>query len=154
MNSVLTANIVGHLVAAPRTFNLRDGVGCELRVLVTLSYYDSAGIPTTRERRVKVVTYSLVEAERLVRDYKLGDFVQIYADDARVERAWQSQKGEWVSGSLVFSLAKIRKVSATTPETGRPAAAPAEAAPPADSRPAATDAAAEADATILAGVTA
>lgn len=142
MNSTLTANIVGHLIAAPRTFNLRDGVGCELRVLVTQRYYDAAGIPVTRERRVKVVTYSLVEAERLVRDYKLGDFVQVFSDDARVERAWQNNKGEWVSGSLVFSLAKIRKVSVTTPG----GAQPGDAGQPAD-------AAAEADAAVLAGVT-
>lgn len=151
MNSMLTANIVGHLVAAPRIFNLRDGVGCELRVLITQRYYDSAGIPVSRERRVKVVTYSIVEAERLVRDYKIGDFVQIYADDARVERAWQNGKGEWVSGSLVFSFSKIRKVSSLTTEPGGPADAPADAPAEADL---AADAAAEADAAVLAGVTA
>ena len=118
MNSKLATHIAGHLITDPRTFNLRSGVGCELRVTIARRDYDSDGVPFTRERRVKVVTYDTQQTEKLVRGYKLGDFVEILSDDVRVERAWQNSKGEWVSGSAVFTLTKIRKVTAVTPENG------------------------------------
>ncbi|MET8160372.1 hypothetical protein ABZT47_28770 [Sphaerisporangium sp. NPDC005289] len=117
MNSQLSAHIVGHLITAPRTFSLREGVGCELRVLVTRRFYNSAGIPTTAETRVKIVTYDTVMSERLVRDFPLGAFVEIVADNVRVEKPWQNKKGEWISGSAVFTLEKIRHVSVQTQQT-------------------------------------
>ncbi|WP_424534234.1 hypothetical protein ACOZ38_28485 [Sphaerisporangium viridialbum] len=116
MNSQISAHIVGHLIAAPRTFSLREGVGCDLRVLVTRRFYNSFGIPTTAETRVKVVTYDTVLSERLLREYKMGDFVEIVADNVRVEKSWQNKQGEWISGSAVFTLEKIRHVSVETGE--------------------------------------
>ncbi|MFG1879521.1 hypothetical protein ACGFIV_32275 [Sphaerisporangium sp. NPDC049003] len=118
MNSQLSAHIVGHVIAAPRTFSLREGVGCDLRVLVTRRFYNSFGIPTTAETRVKVVTYDTVMAERLIRDYQMGAFVEIIADNVRVEKPWQNKQGEWVRGSAVFTLEKIRHVTVQTPESG------------------------------------
>jgi hypothetical protein len=137
VNSKIAANITGHLKADPRIFNLRNGVGCELRVTIAQRGYDDDGVPFTRERRVKVVTYDTTQAEDLMRNYKVGDFVQILADDVRVERAWQNSQGQWVSGSAVFPLTRIRKITALTPEEGKPA-----------------DAATQADASVLDGVTA
>jgi hypothetical protein len=137
VNSKISTHIVGHVIAAPRTFNLRTGVGCELRITISRRDYDDDGVPFTRERRVKVVTYDTAQAEHLVRNYKLGDFVEILSDDVRVERAWQNTKKQWVSGSAVFTLSKIRKVTAVTPENGQ-----------------AEDAAARAEASVLDGVTA
>lgn len=115
MNSQLSAHIVGHLIAEPRMFELRNGVGCDLRVLVTRRYYDDLGIPSTAETRVKVVTYDTVMAERLVGEFKAGNFVEIIADNVRVEKAWQNKDGKWVSGSAVFHLAKIRHVPVEQP---------------------------------------
>jgi len=137
VNSKIAANITGHLKADPRIFNLRNGVGCELRVTIAQRGYDPDGVPFTRERRVKVVTYDTAQAEDLMRNYKVGDFVQILADDVRVERAWQNNQGQWVSGSVIFPLTKIRKVTALTSDDGQPA-----------------DATAQADASVLDGVTA
>lgn len=137
MNSKIAVNIAGHLKADPRLFNIRNGVGCELRVTIAMHGYDADGVPVSRERRVKVVTYDTQQAEDLTRNYKVGDFVQILADDARVEKAWQNNQGQWVSGSLVFPLTRIRKITALTPDDSQ-----------------AADAAARADASVLDGVTA
>jgi hypothetical protein len=137
VNSKIAANITGHLKADPRIFNLRNGVGCELRVTIALRGYDDDGVPVSRERRVKVVTYDTQQADDLARNYSKGDFVQILADDIRVEKAWQNNAGQWVSGSAVFPLTRIRKITALTPEDGQ-----------------ATSAAARADASVLDGVTA
>ncbi len=50
----------------------------------------------------------------MARDYKTGDFVQILADDVRVERAWKNNQGNWISGSAVLLMTRIRKVTALT----------------------------------------
>lgn len=121
MNSLISTHVVGHIISAPRTFNLSNGVGCDFRVLITRRYYDSNGIPSTRELKVKVVTYDTVMTEQLVRGaYKMGDFIEVVADNVRVDNPWQNSKKEWVSGSVIFTIEKIRKVSALTPAAGEP----------------------------------
>jgi hypothetical protein len=113
MHSQITTTIVGHLITDPRQFPARESVGCDLRILITRQFIDNNGIPRTGERRVKVVTYDTVMAERLLRDFKQRDFVEITCTDVRVERAWKNRQDEWVSGSAVFTLAKIRKVGSS-----------------------------------------
>ena len=44
--------------------------------------------------------------------------MEVLSDDVRVERAWKNGQGMWVSGGVVFTLTKIRKVTALTTEDG------------------------------------
>jgi len=137
VNSKIAAHLVGHLTADPRPFDLprSGGAGCELRLTIARPDFDANGGRITRERRVKVVTYSTPQAQDLARSYKLGDFVEILSDDVRTERAWRNNQGLWVSGGVVFTLTKIRKVTALTADGGSPA--PAQAPVPDDATTAA-----------------
>jgi hypothetical protein len=138
---MIAANIVGHISAEPRTFDLRNsGTGCELRITISRQDFDDDGVPFSRDRKVKAVTYDARLAQVIARDYKTGDFVQLLADDIRVERAWKNNQGNWISGSAVFVMAKIRKVTAVTPEE-QPAG-----------NPRAENATARAEASVLDGV--
>ena len=114
MKSMITANLVEHISAEPRTFELRSGTGCELRITISRQDFDEDGVPFSRDRRVKAVTYDTRLAQIVARDYKTGDFVQILADDVRVERAWKNNQGNWISGSAVLLMTRIRKVTALT----------------------------------------
>jgi len=126
VNSKIAAHLIGHLTADPRPFDLP-----QRRHRLRAATHDRPPRlrrqrgRITRERRVKVVTYDTPQARDLARNYKLGDFVEVLSDDVRVERAWKNGQGMWVSGGVVFTLTKIRKVTALTTEDGSPAPAPA-----------------------------
>jgi hypothetical protein len=127
VNSKIAAHLIGHLSADPRPFDLprSGGAGCELRLTIARPDFDANGGRITRERRVKVVTYDTAKARHLAESYKLGDFVEILSDDVRTERAWRNNQNMWVSGGVVFTLTKIRKVTALTTDADTPAPAPA-----------------------------
>ena len=121
MHSKISAHIIGHLSADPRAFDLprSGGAGCELRLTVARPDFDANGGRITRNRYLKAVTYDTRLAAVLHRDYSIGDFVEILADDIRTEKPWYSQRQQtWLSGGVTVTLTKIRKVTALTPEDG------------------------------------
>ena len=130
MNSKISAHLIGHLTADPRPFNLprSGGAGCELRLTIARPDFDANGGRITRNRYVKVVTYDTRQAAVLAREYHVGEFVEVLADDVRSERPWYSDRQKsWLSGGVTFTLTRIRKVTALTPEPGQAEAdAPAE----------------------------
>jgi hypothetical protein len=119
MHSKISAHLIGHLSADPRPFDLprSGGTGCELRLTIARPDFDANGGRITRNRYVKVVTYEAKLAGMLARDYHVGDFVEVLADDVRADRPWYSERQKsWLSGGVVFSLTKIRKVTVLAPE--------------------------------------
>jgi hypothetical protein len=142
MHSKISAHLIGHLTADPRPFSLSrsGGAGCELRLTIARPDFDANGGRITRNRYVKVVTYDTRQASALARDYTVGDFVEVLADDVRSEKPWYSDRQKsWLSGGVTFTLSRIRKVTALTQDPGEaPADAPAEDASEAASPEAAT----------------
>lgn len=128
MNSHFCARIVGHISAKPRTFDLRDGMGCDLRILTTRTFYNAMGTRNNVDLYIKVVTFDATLADVIAENYKEGDFVEIEATNVRVERPWKNNKKEWVSGSPVFTIDKIRKITRLTREGDQDAIDAAEAA--------------------------
>jgi hypothetical protein len=120
MHSLISAHLIGHLQADPRAFELRDGgAGCELRLVIARPDFDSHGGRITRNRYVKAVSYDTRIAQHMY-GCKVGDFVEILADDVRSEKPWFSQRqNTWLSGGVTFAVTKIRKVTALTPEQGQ-----------------------------------
>ena len=101
--------------------------GCELRLTIARPDFDANGGRITRNRYVKVVTYDTRQAAVLAREYHVGEFVEVLADDVRSERPWYSDRQKsWLSGGVTFSLTRIRKVTALTTEPGE---VPADATP-------------------------
>jgi hypothetical protein len=121
MHSKISAHIIGHLSADPRPFSLRSGgAGCELRLTIARPDFDANGGRITRNRYVKVVTYDTRQASVLARDYHVGEFVEVLADDVRSEKPWYSDRQKsWLSGGVTFTLTKIRKVTALTTDAGQ-----------------------------------
>ena len=113
MKSMIAANLVGHIAPSPAP-------SIPLRHRLRAADHDlPAGLrrgrrPVLPRPRVKAVTYDTRLAQIVARDYKTGDFVQILADDVRVERAWKNNQGNWISGSAVLLMTRIRKVTALT----------------------------------------
>jgi hypothetical protein len=123
MHSKISAHLIGHLTADPRPFDLpRTGsAGCELRLTIARPDFDANGGRITRNRYVKAVTYDTKLAAIIHRDYCVGDFVEILADDVRAEKPWYSQpRNAWMSGGVTFAIAKIRKADVLTPEAQQP----------------------------------
>lgn len=123
MHSMISAHLIGHLTADPRPFSLprSGGAGCELRLTIARPDFDASGGRITRNRYVKVVTYDTRQAGALARDYHVGEFVEVLADDVRSERPWYSDRQKsWLSGGVTFTLTRIRKVTALTPSPARP----------------------------------
>lgn len=123
MHSKISAHLIGHLTADPRPFDLprTGGAGCELRLTIARPDFDANGGRITRTRYVKAVTYDTRLAAAIVRDYGVGDFVEVLADDVRTEKPWFSQRQQtWLSGGVTFTLTRIRKATALTPEDGQP----------------------------------
>lgn len=119
MHSKISVHIIGHVSADPRAFDLprSGGVGCELRLTVARPDFDANGGRVTRNRYLKAVTYDTRLAAIIHRDYNIGDFVEILADDIRAEKPWYSERQRtWLSGGVTVTLTKIRKVTALTPE--------------------------------------
>jgi hypothetical protein len=153
MHSKISAHLIGHLTADPRPFDLprTGGAGIELRLTIARPDFDANGGRITRNRYVKAVTYDTKLAAVINRDYSVGDFVEILADDVRAEKPWYSQpRNAWMSGGVTFAISKIRKADALTPEAGQPepgaevlagvtVAASPEPAQPAADEPAADD---------------
>jgi hypothetical protein len=122
MHSKISAHVIGHLSADPRPFSLRNGgAGCELRLTIARPDFDANGGRITRNRYVKAVTYDTKMAAVVARDYHVGDFVEILADDLRADKPWYSDRQKsWLSGGVVLALTKIRKATALAPEDGQP----------------------------------
>jgi hypothetical protein len=142
MHSMISAHLIGHLTADPRPFTLprSGGAGCELRLTIARPDFDANGGRITRNRYVKAVTYDTRTASVVARDYHVGDFVEVLADDARSEKPWYSDRQQaWLSGGVTFTLTKIRKVTALTPDPGQP-----QNEPPADDTAEADDSDADA----------
>jgi hypothetical protein len=121
MHSKISAHLIGHLTADPRPFDLprSGGAGCELRLTIARPDFDANGGRITRNRYVKAVTFDTRLAAVIHRDYAVGDFVEILADDVRSEKPWYSQRQQtWLSGGVTFAISKIRKADALTPEDG------------------------------------
>jgi len=119
MHSKISAHLIGHLTADPRPFDLprSGGAGCELRLTIARPDFDANGGRITRNRYVKAVTYDTKLAAVIYRDFGVGDFVEIMADDVRSEKPWYSQRNNaWMSGGVTFAITKIRKADALTPE--------------------------------------
>jgi hypothetical protein len=123
MHSKISAHLIGHLTADPRPFDLpRTGsAGCELRLTIARPDFDANGGRITRNRYVKAVTYDTKLAAVIYRDYTVGEFVEILADDVRAEKPWYSApRQQWMSGGVTFAISKIRKADVLTPEAGQP----------------------------------
>ncbi len=119
MHSKISAHLIGHLTADPRPFDLprSGGAGCELRLTIARPDFDANGGRITRNRYVKAVTYDTRLAAVIHRDFGVGDFVEILADDVRSEKPWYSDRHKaWMSGGVTFAITKIRKADALTPE--------------------------------------
>jgi hypothetical protein len=119
MHSKISAHLIGHLTADPRPFDLprSGGAGCELRLTIARPDFDANGGRITRNRYVKAVTYDTKLAAVIYRDYVVGEFVEILADDVRAEKPWYSQpRQQWMSGGVTFAISKIRKADVLTPE--------------------------------------
>lgn len=121
MHSKISAHIIGHLSADPRPFSLRSGgAGCELRLTIARPDFDANGGRITRNRYLKAVTYDTKMAAVVARDYHVGDFVEILADDLRADKPWYSDRQKaWLSGGVVLALTKIRKATVLAPEDGQ-----------------------------------
>jgi len=127
MNSHFSARIVGHVSAKPRTFDFGNGMGCDLRILSTRTFYNAVGVKNNVDLYIKTVTFDASLAEFLAENFKENDFVEIEATNVRVEKPWKNAKKEWVSGSAVFTIDKIRKITRQTPEGDQDAIDAAEA---------------------------
>jgi hypothetical protein len=102
------------IVAPPSTLRAR------LRLTIARPDFDANGGRITRNRYVKAVTYDTKLAAVINRDYRVGDFVEILADDVRAEKPWYSQpRNAWMSGGVTFAISKIRKADVLTPEDGQ-----------------------------------
>lgn len=83
MNSDLVVEITGHISGKINEIQLRDGVGCAFRVLVTRSYIDGYGVARTQEMWIPVITFDTNVTGKVLREFATGSFVQIISRELR-----------------------------------------------------------------------